>query len=53
VIAWAGFTASSFVAASVTLAVAIGFGAWGGRFGSRARRTNDGAKKAETAEPRD
>ncbi len=37
-IAWAGLTASSVIGAVVTLAVAIGFGAWGGRFGARSRR---------------
>jgi hypothetical protein len=31
--AWAGFTASTLVAAVVTFAVAAGFAAWGGRFG--------------------
>jgi tRNA-(ms[2]io[6]A)-hydroxylase len=33
-IAWAGFTAATAIAAIVTFAVAIGFAAWGGRFGA-------------------
>lgn len=32
--AWAGVTTATFVAAVVTFAVAIGFAAWGGRFGA-------------------
>jgi hypothetical protein len=38
-IAWAGFTAATVIAATVTFAVAIGFSAWGGRFGA-SRRSN-------------
>jgi hypothetical protein len=36
-LAWAGLTASSFIAAGVTFAVAIGFAGWGGRFGGTRR----------------
>jgi MFS family permease len=35
--AWAGPTLSTLVAASVTILVAVGFAAWGGRTGSRRR----------------
>lgn len=35
--AFAGFTASTIVAAAVTFAVAIGFAAWGGRLGASRR----------------
>lgn len=37
VIAWAGPTVATFIAAAVTFAVAIGFAAWGGRFGASRR----------------
>jgi hypothetical protein len=36
-IAWAGFTTATLVAAVVTFAVAVGFAAWGGQFGSSRR----------------
>ncbi len=37
--AWAGVTVATFVATAVTFAVAVGFAAWGGRFGAgRARK---------------
>jgi hypothetical protein len=40
--AWSGLTSSSFIAAGVTFAIAIGFAAWGGRFGaSRAPGKNE------------
>lgn len=43
--AWSGVTSSSIVAALVTFAIAIGFAAWGGRFGSRSRaRKNEGER---------
>jgi hypothetical protein len=32
--AWAGFSAATLVATAVTFFVAIGFAAWGGRFGA-------------------
>lgn len=35
--AFAGFTAATFIAAAVTFAVAIGFAVWGGRFGASRR----------------
>ena len=35
--AYAGLTAATFIAAAVTFAVAIGFAAWGGRFGASRR----------------
>jgi hypothetical protein len=35
--AWAGPTASALVAATVTMLVAVGFAAWGGRTGSKRR----------------
>lgn len=41
VMAWAGFTLSTLVATLVTSAVAVGFAAWGGRFGA-ARRAPSG-----------
>lgn len=40
-IAWAGLTASSFIAAAVTFAVAVGFAAWGGRFGASRRDSGE------------
>lgn len=42
-IAWAGFTAATLVAAVVTFGVAVGFAAWGGRFGASRRPRGDGA----------
>jgi tRNA-(ms[2]io[6]A)-hydroxylase len=43
--AWSGITSSSLVAAAVTFAVAIGFAAWGGRFGT-SRRPGSGKPPA-------
>jgi len=42
-LAWGGLNASSLIAAVVTFAVAIGFAAWGGRFGA-SRRPGGGPK---------
>ncbi|MBX3206808.1 MAG: hypothetical protein KF764_17190 [Labilithrix sp.] len=43
-IAWGGLTTATLVAAVVTFAVAVGFAAWGGRFGaSRRVRSGEGA----------
>jgi hypothetical protein len=50
-IAWAGLTASSFIAAAVTFAVAVGFAAWGGRLG--ASRRPDLEQPAKTGEKSD
>lgn len=36
--AWSGPTAASFVALGVTFVVAVGFAAWGGRFGAARRK---------------
>jgi MFS family permease len=39
VMAWQGPTSSSFIAAGVTFLVAVGFAAWGGRFGKKGRKS--------------
>ena len=43
VMAWQGPTSSSFIAAGVTFLVAIGFAAWGGRFGKARKSRAEGA----------
>ncbi|MBX3210683.1 MAG: hypothetical protein KF850_01475 [Labilithrix sp.] len=45
-IAWGGFTVATLVAAAVTFGVAVGFAAWGGRFGASRRPRPPGGSGA-------
>ncbi|MBX3200707.1 MAG: hypothetical protein KF894_21400 [Labilithrix sp.] len=49
-IAWGGFTAATLVAAAVTFGVAVGFAAWGGRFGASRRPRPPGDPGAVSGE---